>query len=104
EPVTNVQGAVTLNDGTGNASITISAIAVDAQGNQFAVADLKSVGPMTPVVSITVRPTGGLNLNAHYSLALTGAIQDLDTPTPKHLPSRTLTFTTIAPTPLASAT
>ena len=103
EPVTNVLGAVTLSDGTGNASIKISAIAVDAQGNQFAVADLTSVSPMTPVVSITVQPTGGLNLNSHYSLALTGAIQDLDTPTPKHFPGRTLTFTTIAGAPLASA-
>jgi hypothetical protein len=107
EPVINVMDNLTFTSAAGAVPVTVSAVSVDSFGGLVAIADLKSVPSNTPVVSITVRPNGGLDLNTQYTLQLNGGITDLDkdaagNPAPKHFPGRTLKFTSIAASKLGS--
>ncbi|HEX9983135.1 MAG TPA: Ig-like domain-containing protein [Thermoanaerobaculia bacterium] len=107
EPVTQVLANISLTNSDGPAPFLVSAVTIDNEKRKYVVADLSAVPPSTAVLSITIRPTGGLDLGKQYELRLLSGIQDLDTengqPAPKNLDPKVLRFTTIGPVDTGSS-
>jgi hypothetical protein len=108
EPVVNVLAGLEFTGDSGPVQFTISAAAVNSQGQTFIIQDLRGAPADTKVTAITIVPIGGLNFSTTYTLKLTSAIHDTDVnasgqPAWNDFPGRTLTFTTIDPAPLGDS-
>ena len=109
EPVTNVVAGLEFTASSGSAPYKLSAAGLDATGHPRVIDDLRVEPADTKVTAITLVPLGGLDFGTTYTLRLTSAIKDTDTnpstgaPAPRNFPDRSLTFTTIDPTPLGDA-
>jgi hypothetical protein len=108
EPVVNVMNGMQFTADSGSAQFTVSAVGTDAQGRPRIIQNLATEPSDTKITSITIVPVGGFDFDTTYTLRLTSAIKDTDVdlagdPSPRSMPERELTFTTIDPEPLGDA-